>query len=211
MPGQKKIHMTKVLQFLVVMILVSGCQSVLKTAYGIKAPKIEDRASVKGYLVRHDVDTSNVYIFKSLPAFAIASQRDILSIPDALFFNREGDLVPYKDPGSDCNAKVGDFIHDLSGFDSVKPDKTQNINELLELLENKENHDTARADVNVFITWTVYAGKLNRKKAFEWVKVLQHAQKRGANLKYFLVNCDYQQSWNIPADVQKKLGIKHSK
>jgi hypothetical protein len=60
----------------------------------------------------------------------------------------------------------------------------------------------------VFITWAVFAGKLNDEKAFEWVKLLNDAKKKGINVNYYLLNCDFQKSWNLSKEEKEGIGIK---
>lgn len=200
--------MKHVIKFLLVAICLTGCKAVVKTAYGIKKPRIEDSKSIREYLRKYHMDTVHVYVFKDLKSFAAASEMDFLNIPDATFFNKEGYFIPYKEPGVSCNASVGEFIAAMESMHVLKPDATKKMETLLALLETPQQH-IPEADINVFITWTKYAGSLNKDKAFEWVKLLESAKAKGIKANYYLVNCDYQKSWNIPKALYKKLGIKN--
>jgi len=183
-----------------------GCQTTVKTAYGIKKPRLETQASIKKYLVKNKVDTSHVYVLKDLSAFVTASSKNLLSIPDAVFFNKNGNLVRYKKETEDCNAKVDDFIAEIGNFSALPEDPNIKMDELLGMLYGKPI--SAKADVNVFITWTVYAGRLNKTKAFEWIKLMEKAKANGIKANWYLLNCDYQKSWNLPPQAIEKLGIK---
>jgi hypothetical protein len=191
----------------ILMVCLAGCKSVLKTVYGIKKPKLEDNISIRGYLLKNHIDTSNVYVFKDLKAFTTASQMKILNIPDALFFNKDGFMVPYKESTANCNANVGKFISDLATFSSFKYEDTKRESDLQDLIVGDKTQ-FENADINVFITWTIYAGKLNRDKAFEWIKLLQSAKAKGVKVNYYLLNCDYQKSWSLNRQQQIFLGIK---
>jgi hypothetical protein len=188
------------------LIINSGCQSAMKTAYGIKKPRLETEKSIKKYLIKHKIDTTNVYVFKNIQSFGKAAQKDLLSFPEAIFFNDKGNLVRYKKEAVDCNAKVGDFLSDLGDFSKMPQDSTTTMNELFELLAGKPIEE--KVDVNVVITWTKYVGRLNKIKAFEWIGLIESAKAKGINVKYYLLNCDYQKSWNLSPEAIDKLGIK---
>lgn len=185
-----------------------GCTPVLKTVYGIKRPRLEDRKSIAKYLAKRSIDTSGLYCFKDFMSFAIASQRNMINIPEAMFFNKDGYLVRYKKEAVECNAKVDDFINDLSHFSEIPPDKSINIQVFSDLLERHKD-SIKPTDINVFITWTVYAGKLNKDKAFAWVDLLEKAKQKGMDVNVYLVNCDYLKTWNIPKVWQEQLKIKN--
>ena len=87
-------------------------------------------------------------------------------------------------------------------------DSLQTSTNLTRLLKGTAYEKSSSPGISVYITWTMYSGKLNDEKAFEWIKLLEKAQSTGLNVEYYLVNCDYQKDWNIPLDLQKKLRIK---
>lgn len=196
----------RVLPILILMIFfTTSCRSVLTTAYGIKKPKLETLASVEKYLKEKKIDSQNNVVFKSFNAFAMAQQRNILSIPDAMFFNAKGRLVRYKKETEDCNAKVDSFVSDLSAFSELPEDASFTL-ENLSAMTNRPvlNRD---AGIIVVITWTVYAGRLNKTKAFEWIKLVNQAKAKGIAVDVYLLNCDFQQSWDLPPSALEKLGI----
>lgn len=198
----------RVLPIVILMIFfATSCRSVLTTAYGIKKPKLETLASVEKYLKEKNIDSQNNVVFKSFNAFAMAQQRNILSIPDAMFFNGEGRLVRYKKETEDCNAKVDSFVSDLSAFSTLPEDASFTLEDLSAMTNrpvlNRE------AGIVVVITWTVYAGRLNKTKAFEWIKLVNKAKAKGIAVEVYLLNCDFQQSWSLPPSALEKLGIMH--
>ena len=199
--------MKKIILILILFSLL-GCKSTLKKTYGITEPKLEDRTSIYKYLNKKKIDTSNVYIFKNLSAYAKASKLKLMSIPDAVFFNKEGYFVDYKKKASDCNAKVDAFLLDLTTFSKLPSVQTKKMDDLLHFIENsKSDKPINAADINVFITWAVFAGKLNDEKAFEWVYLLEKAKKEGFKINYYLINCDIQKSWKLSDEELQGLGI----
>lgn len=185
-----------------------GCKYALKTVKGIKNPKMESYTSTKKYLLRNDVDTSRLLYFKNLNAFAFASKKKLLQVPNALFFDKSGDFVDYRKTTKDCNAKVETFIDDLSSFKEAKKDSTKTIMDLEKLVcSYNKNLSIEKTDIIVFITWSKYAGSLNREKAFDWVKLLEQAKQKGISVNYYLLNCDFQESWNLTPEQKKDLGL----
>lgn len=184
-----------------------SCTTIVKTAMGVKKPRLETKLSVKKYLVENDVYTSDVYVFRNLKAFALASEYQFLSFPDAFFFNEKGELVHYPKTTENCNAQVGSFIDDLKGFSDWPSDQNVHMEAFTKLLDPDFN-ETQAAAISVFITFTTYSGKLNREKAFEWIALLEKAKQNNLSVKYYLVSADYMQSWNIPESLKKKWKIR---
>lgn len=178
-------------------LLLISCESILKMKYGIKTPKYENERSIKKYLKKKGMDTTNVFVFKDVKSLSKASQMKLLNIPDITFFNEKGNQVEYKKSATECNAKANDFINDLNNFSSHPSNSQKTANDFTDLIVNNRRSEIKLTDINVFITWSIYTGKLNDLKAFDWVKSLEHAKKSGIKLNYYLVNCDLQKDWEI--------------
>ncbi len=191
------------------LVLLVSCKSTLKTIKGIKDPKIETYSATKKYLYKKDMDTARVVYFKDFNSFALASKKKLLQVPNALFFDKNGNFVDYRKTTSDCNAKVDGFIQDLNSFAHAKKDSTKTITDLKVLLvgSNKNLLMEKKADITVFITWAKFAGALNKEKAFDWVKLLEAAKQKGINVNYYLLNCDFQESWNLTKEQKEALGV----
>jgi len=199
--------MKKALILFLTFILFS-CNAVLKASYGIKKPKIENFASINAYLEKQKINSSNILVFKDLKSFTKASKMNILTIPDALFFDENGNSVSYKKSASDCNAKISSFIEDLYNFSENKEVDSKNVNEFLSLIKSTSNLEIHQEKhINVYITWATYVGKLNKEKAFEWIKLLEEAKVKGININYYLLNCDFQEEWQITDEQKTLLGL----
>ena len=197
----------RAVNLVIVFVLCLGCAPIMKTAYGIKKPRVETKPSVKSYLAKRNVDTSNVFVFKDMQSFLAAAQKNMVNFPEAIFFNKQGNMVRYKKEAEDCNAKVNDFLDDLNSFANQPEDKSVTMDQFLTMLSKSQSVE--KADINVFITWTIYSGRLNKTKAFEWIKLIDKARANGIDAKVYLLNCDYQQSWNLPPELLDKLGVKY--
>lgn len=187
--------------------ILTSCKSSLKKKYEIKDPKIETELSIKSFLNSKKIDTSNVYIFKSLMTYSIASQKKLLSVPDAIFYNKEGNFVNYKKSASDCNGKIDSFLSDLKSFSEIESDETNKIDNFIKFLKDGDKIKKNLKEVNVFITWAIFTGKLNEEKAFEWIRLINDAKKQGVSINYFLVNCDFQEVWKLTDEQIKSLNI----
>lgn len=186
-----------------------SCKTVLLKVKGVTDPKIETYSSSKKYLCKNNIDTTRLVYFKDLNSFGRASKKKLLQIPNAYFFDKNGNFVDYRKSATDCNAKVDDFIQDLNTFDEAKKDSTKTLTELKRFLasSNKNSLYEKPGEITVFITWARYVGALNREKAFDWVKLLEEAKQKGVSVKYYLLNCDFQEKWNLTKEEKEALGV----
>jgi len=183
-----------------------SCGMVAKKIKKVKSPRLETPSSVNAYLQSYNLDTTEVFVFRNLMAFATASEAKYLSFPNAYFFNAEGFAVEYPKTAENCNAQVGSFISDLKDFSNWPAEPSRTISNFTKLLQ--PDFVKQPADITVFITFTTYSGKLNDEKAFEWIALLNKAKQNGVSVNYYLVSADFMKSWNIPESLRKKWGIK---
>ncbi len=192
------------LSLLIVFALVS-CQPVLKAAYGVKKPTLEQKKDVREFVHRNGIDSTRLVFFRDFNMFIDASQKKLLSFPDAYFFNSQGQLVKYNKTATECNAGVDLFLTELQNFDHHPIDSTRTETDLRRLLR-VSNEDSA--SITVYITFANYIGRLNKEKTFVWVDLIEKARAAGISINYYLVNCDFLREWNIPEETRKALGIK---
>ena len=195
----------KKITILITVLLMVSCKPLAKIIFHVKSPDFETIDKQRKFLKKNKVFVSDFFYFKDFNSFTSASKNRYLSIPDAFFFNKEGNLVRYKKSSSDCNAKVGDFINDLKEFSNAPSDSSININKLLPLFESESKIEIKKTDVTVFLTWAVFAGKVNKNKTFEWIKLLEKAKSNGINISFYLINCDLQDSWNLTNEQKNKI------
>jgi len=184
--------------YIALLILCSSCGLVAKKIYGIKKPKSEDAKTVKLFLLNNKIDTTNVYVFRSAESFVKYTKLKSLTIPGAIFFNKEGNNIEYNKTASNCTKNVTSFLDDLKSFSTKVTTDNLKFDDVLLLLKPisgiKRNDN---ADINVFILWTVYIGKLNDENTYEWIKLLEKAKSEGLKINYYLLNCDTQKDWDI--------------
>jgi hypothetical protein len=192
-----KMFIMRRIVFIIFCLGLFGCKAALLKRYQITDPKKENSESINRYLQAKGLDKGNDFVFKDILSFAKASEKKYLSIPDAIFYNRKGYYVNYSKTSSQCNAGVDDFITDLENFSNYEYDDSKHIDELNELIVGSQEPNPQDADITIFITWTIYSGKLNDEKAFLWLKLLDEAKLRGVNLNYYILNCDLQNNWDF--------------
>jgi hypothetical protein len=196
--------MKKILSILCVFIILS-CNSIAKKVYGVKKPTFQTIENQKIFLNKYGLIETDFFYYKDLKSFASASKENYLSVPDAFFFNKKGEYVPYKKTSTECNAKVGDFIKDLETFNNSSSENSIKIENFLKLLNNDTEIKIEKSEIVVFLTWAVFAGKTNKIKTFDWINLIENAKKNGINISYYLVNCDLQENWNLSLEQKKTI------
>lgn len=194
----------KKIQFLLLFILLINCKTLTKMSYGVKNPKFKKIHELRIFLNKNNIDSKSIYFFKDFDNMIKAYQLKYSTIPDAYFFNQNGNFIPYKSNAEQCNAKVDDFITDLKNI-NINKSENKNINDFIPLLSNDKNEVIVLNEITVIITWATYLGKMNKQKAFEWIKLLEQAKDQGIKVNYYLVNYDLQECWDLSSDEKKEI------
>lgn len=201
--------MKKYFLFIIVLIINSACTNLLLHFGGMRKPKIENEKSVKNYLLKIKVDTSDVFTFDTNvwneynskpfkpgwpPSYRPCQIRvyDRSGIPIAQWASCEGniDTAPL--------------------FTSVPPknlglvDTTMTLKEELNRYCNFKGEKVAilppdGVDYYLIIHFARYFPKLN-KMTFENIAKYQLAHP-GLKLKIYKINNDFQEFWNYEPEV----------
>lgn len=188
--------MKKLIFILTTIILLTGCTPVLKTLYGIKNPKLTTTEKTKGFLNKKNIEGKDIY-FKNAKYFAKAANASF-QIPGAVFYNKNGQEVVFKNTAKECTNDITLFIENISTINTLPTKEGLNLNELLQyVVDSNGNSITVDkdADAIVFINWSTYMGKLN-KTVFEWTDIIQKMPKN-SNVKvdYYLLSFDLLDKW----------------
>lgn len=194
----------KKIQFLLLFILLINCKTLTKISYGVKNPNFKKNNDLYSFLNKNNIDSKSIYFFKDYDNMIKAYQLRYSTIPDAYFFNNNGNFIPYKSNAEQCNAKVDDFISDLKNI-NINKSENKNIKDFIPLLKNDKNEVIVLNEITVLITWATYLGKVNKQKAFEWIKLLEQAKDQGIKINYYLINYDLQESWNLNSNEKKEI------
>ena len=178
-----------------ILVTLASCTPILKMAYGIKNPEVENKDSIIRYLDKKNMNSSNIYAY-DFESFKI-HLKDKNSIPDVYIYNSNGEYIPYGDDYA-CNASAFDFV---SKLDKTIPYQTKDIRNLNTSIigltdldgTNVEFNKSEKVDFYVLIYWTVYIGKLNKDHVKIWEEQANNNTK--SNIKVLKINMDFQENW----------------
>jgi hypothetical protein len=194
----------KKIQFLLLFMLLVNCKTLTKMSYGVRNPNFKTNNELYVFLKKNNINSKSIYFFKNFNNMVKGYELKYTTIPDAYFFNQNGNFIPYKNSTERCNAKVEDFITDLKNINNIKYED-KNIKDFISLLNNDKNEAIKLNEITVIITWATYLGKVNKEKAFEWIKLLEQAKNNGIKINYYLVNYDLLESWNPSSEERKEI------
>lgn len=192
----KKLFIFGILFYLV--LSLGSCRFILLKMYGIKDPKIENRASITKKAMKFGLDTTNTVAVEST-GYLNVLKKDLQGIPDAAIFDANGDYIEYRKTDTSCNAGLFAFIPELTLNGSYKKTgKTTLENELTKFRSlsgtNLAQNFTGKADFYVLIYWTVYIGKLNKDHVKAWEDLA--INNKNCSIKVIKVNLDWQAWWD---------------
>lgn len=187
---------------LLVLLLV-GCS----VAYTKKAKfefSLETPSSIKEYVQENNirVHPQHLYSLKDLHTFAEYNENDRLSLPEILFFNKEGKQVENNFNTNKCTNILNDIpqINSLN-IDSTANNVTQKLSEFKPLFESEFNQNIPSVII-FFAKYTKNHKSINRQ-SFEWYELA--LQQEEVNI--FLVSFDLMEEWNISKETKQGLGI----
>ena len=182
--------------YCLVLVLFTACNPVVKLLYGVKNPKVENKASIEKFC--KEMQFPNVPVFVAgADNFFVKKQ---LSDGEVYVFDRKGNFIPYKDPAKpNCSGPADLFLSylDTATVYHFEPNfSMDSIEGLVTDFEcrrvNIQKNDTT--DFYVFITFAKYLGKkYQHQKASVWIDTLQ--QNTGIRSRLFLINMDPAECW----------------
>jgi hypothetical protein len=199
------------------LLIFSACTTLIQWQMGIKSPKLESHDSLTGFLEKKKLTGERLLIVQNLKSYAALSKKNWNSFPEALFFDREGRFVPYKETAQSCNAGVGSFVSSIQDLDQLERIDSITADTLLQYLEESKSGRKIRftelpsADLHVFLLWARFAGKLNQQKVWDWQAHFRKARENGLQIEETLISMDLQEKWDLKPDEKARLresGIK---
>jgi hypothetical protein len=175
-------------------LLLSSCTFLIYKAYGIKNPGIENEKSLTKFLRKKHLRTDNYVTIK--PEHFLLTLKG-KGIPDADFFDANGDYLEYRATDSSCNAGVFGFIPTLgtstvfrkTGLKSLQKEWDKFLSPTGKVLPALPT-----ADFYMFIYWTAWSGRLNKDHVKVWEdSALAHTK---AKIHIIKVNMDLQEYWD---------------
>ena len=181
---------------LIIPILIMSCNPLIKTYYGIKKPKIENKRSLTQYLNRKKINTGNVYAVDYEDYKNIINK--IKGVPEILIFDKKGRAIQYRNE-EECNAEAFDFIEKLSVNDKFIYDDSINLKQYLSMLKDLDGKKAYiplenKADFYLFIFWAKYTGRLNKNHIKVWEE--QAFKNKNSHIQVIKVNVDEMDWWH---------------
>lgn len=177
------------------LVVLSSCQAVVKKIYNIKQPKAEDNKSINNYLLKTGLDTNNNYLINS--SFYIKALKVIdSSLPNALFFDKNGRNIVYHPNGSKCDAYVLPFIKKFKTDSIFNYKNNIDRNTLTSMIEDNQSELSNIKEKTIFLFWFIPIGNLNKTFTKKWEL---EANQNG--IKVIKVNMDIQKG--IPDSLYK--------
>jgi len=188
--------MRKLLFILTTTVLLVGCNPILKTAYGIKNPKLTTTEKTKEFIVKKKIEGTDVY-FKNATSLANATKGNF-KIPAAVFYNKNGQEVVFRNSAKECTNDINLFLENIATINTLPTKESLPLNKLLEyVVDGNGNAITINknADAIVFINWSTYMGSLN-KTVFEWTDIIQKIPNDSdVKVAYYLLSFDLLEKW----------------
>lgn len=182
--------------FVLACALVSSCSGVMKVAYGIRNPKVENAESIQHAISKLELQESDNYAY-DFDAFRRNQAILKNGIPDVMVFSKTGRFIPYGDEYA-CNADAFSFIEKLNrktAYD-VNPEITlAGVTAGLTDLHGKpvKVREHGDKDFTVILFWTVYLGRLNKDHVKVWEE--QALNNKQADIRVMKINMDFQEHW----------------
>ena len=192
----------------VVLLLNSGCFSIVKTLYGIKKPRIESSASIDRSV--HKIGFRTPYVYSVSDSFFLKRLKG-LKLPDAKVFDDSGRYIEYRSNDSSCNAGLFGFIPDLrkdGKFNrTMKTDLKTEFNQLRDLNGQKVEIPSGY-DFYILVDWTIWIGRLNKDHAKVWEDLA--IANTNCKIAFIAVNMDFQNWWpeTSMSKIKKAVGKK---
>ena len=166
--------------------------------------KIEKDSSIIQYLNENKIEfsTNQIATLKGIGTFAEYGRAKKLVVPDAYFFNSNGELIKNNGKGTYCGAE----LKKLEKISKYKSDPNQTLEKFLKdiiILDDSEFSDEP-ADIYIVITWAKFASS-ESQTSLNWFSSLQKQEK--LNIKILLLNIDVQESWKLTDGQKEYLGI----
>lgn len=184
-----------------VLILLTGCTTILKKMYKIEQPKIETVETLNHFLKENGFsDDMKIYTFSDINAFYVALNS--AELPGAQFFNHNGSFVDYRLNPADCNAQIGPFIENAQNINILPANDSIKIQEVLKSVIDLQTRNPVEidkdADGYLILYWAKFiGGRLNKEKSLDWIQIFEESRKQGADYQLIFLNMDYQDFWGI--------------
>ncbi|SEA80852.1 hypothetical protein [Psychroflexus halocasei] len=198
--------MKRTLIIVIVIFFISGCK-VTSTKDAKISFALETKESLEKYLSTNNLnyEKNHLYTLKDIRTFAEFNAQDKLSLPQVLFFKKNGKQVKNVFNHNECTNIISDFnqINDLKIDESALLFK-ELLDKIKPLYSNKVKDDMI--SVVIFYGKYVSSHKSINNQSFEWYEEVSKVDKNDVNI--LLVSLDVMQNWNLSKETKESIGIE---
>lgn len=168
----------------------------------------EDASSLLEYLNDNNVkyDKTDIATLNHINAFIEYNKTEKLVVPEAYFFNKDGNRVSENFQGEAC----GKVIKNIDKINTTATDKAETINDWLKNFDfpisEGQNPFENTYDGYVIINWAKFVGKKSNSTAFNWYESLK--ENKDLKIKVILVSLDIQADWELNDKQKNALGLE---
>lgn len=174
---------------IILILMMSSCQPLLLTYYGIKKPKPLTDREIINYCNKKDINAGNILRPVDSVAFRKAFSANT-SIPEIRIFQPDGYQLTYR-KAEECNAKAFDITEVLCDTaHTLVQNNDSKLSDHLNYLRKAGSDQIIKTDSSdyvVFIYWARFTGRLNKDHVKVWEENLK---KNSCNLKVYKVCMD---------------------
>jgi len=186
---------TRALLTFLVVILLSSCQPLLRTVWGVKEPKYESEADLKAYLHASVLSPEYSFTLDSLNWNEVFYAKD-RTFPDLLLFDSAGNQIPEKGL---CVPYSQDFIDTLISIHQknfIKTNSLKTFGDFEKMFRDYTGHKVSIDDnsrYKAIVIWAVFLGK--RKGLKQLKKVVYLVKHSKYPITIYFLNVDFQTYW----------------
>jgi len=186
------------------LLIVSGCRTLLGFRYGMSQPREETPETLISFLKKEKFPVNGMYLFDDSASYFKALRDPVFrkNILSHMVFDRRGHLL--ERDTNQCQWAGYDFIRALNRDSSYQECPGYRLGPLLDCIRpfggpGRYDSVTGPPDYVVVITWARFIGKYNQR-----LFVLSGAVQENttASIRLIYLNVDMQKSWNL-SDRQK--------
>lgn len=185
--------MRQALILLCAFVMLTSCQRIILTFYGIKQPNIEQRRTIVKKAHKLGLDTTNIVTLNSSD---FLSEFKGKGFPDCDIYDKNGRYIEYRETDSSCNAGLFQFIPDLRTDKEYKQPEHADLATVWKKLRDMNGNQLESpepADFYVLMYWTVWIGRLNKDHVKVWEDLARN--NTHCKVKVVKVNLDFQEYW----------------
>ena len=191
------------------LLIICGCQPILKTLYGIKQPKPVSTAYLIDFAERYGIGEDHLY-FMTFERAERTYRSGEFSLQTARVFDHEGYHLPVDFAADSVSCESHAILSLLQNVQNLKDyprsDSLLLSDYLVGLVDVQEQPvtmaDLGAADYYVVGDWASFLGKTNKARFAEEEAYLKNS---GLDIVYLKVNYDLREEWG--AAQLKRLGF----